>query len=395
MLNTGLVETPVTHVRIIRMKHRELDIGLKELEKKFEDDTNLVRRIAITADVHIDSTKNERIENLNSILGILRDNNIKVLIIAGDLFNKNYEGYVNLDTLAAEYPDIIMLVVPGNHDQHITQDFFSERNIFAFSEPAIVSLEKNGKSLVLIPYKEGKTIGEIIEEFFEKDELRKKEWYLISHGDYERVRRDKNGNEGGYFPLTRTDINEFCPIIAILGHYHSQMNFDGNVVYPGSPYPCDITETGQRRVVILDTETSTINSIFLNHIPVYLQKEIFIVPDSKEKDQIESQLEFILEEEEKCYYGSDFYENLVVRLSITGYSTTRRGIEDCVRKTMIKKGVIVDKIDLGSLLIADNPDLTIIALKVRDRINSLNLSYEESEQLQKEILKESWQMIYR
>lgn len=349
-------------------------------------------RIAITADVHLRPEYRERFDTLESVLADLVKEGITTLIVAGDLFDAGYEGYIELDALLKRHADFNLLIVPGNHDPDIDQAKFSAGNIRVVSSPAVEEID--GKQFLLLPYRDGETIGGVIEKSAPVNELKRGQWYLISHGDYGRINRSESGNEGGYFPLTRGDILRYQPRRVILGHIHAPNSLDAEVVYPGSPYPLDINETGQRRILILDVSSGALESRPLTQTPVYLQKKLFIIPDTREKEQIGEQLNEFFGESAANYEGENFFEKLTVRLFLAGYTTSREGIEGYISDFCRERGITVDKIDLDSLRVADDESLNRIALRTKEKIRELELDYDSADELRALILQRAYDIIY-
>ncbi len=349
-------------------------------------------KIAITSDVHLSSDKKSLLDNFEIIIKELISVGIESIIVAGDLFDLGYDGHIDIDKLAKRYPEFHIMVIPGNHDINLDQAKFSVKNVEVFSQPTVKKI--NNRQFFFLPYREGATMGGAIEKSGFVEGLEKDRWILISHGDYGAIRRDENGDEMGYYPLTRKDIHQYRPAMVILGHIHSPNNLDSDVVFPGSPYPHNIKENGQRRILIIDTETGMLNEVPLQNPPIYLQTEIFIIPDLKEKEQIKGQLESFLNKSELDYHGDNFYKKLVIRITLTGYTTSREGVDDYIEKFLKERGVRIDRIDMDSLRISEDENLATIARKVKEDVDKIELNYPAREELRKEILNKAYTIIY-
>jgi len=357
-------------------------------------------KIALTADVHLNSKNKVRINNLEQIIKRLVQQKILHLIIAGDLLDNDINSYIDMDNLAGKYKELNISIIPGNHDSTLNQKKFGADNIKVYSKPEVLHI--NNSIFLLLPYSNGETMGGMIEKTGLSDSLPENKWILISHGDYGAIDRNRSGNESGYFPLAQNDLREFKPARVVLGHIHSPGSSDDRVVYCGSPYPLNINETGQRSIIILDTNTGVLNRFYLDFTPVHLVKDIFVIPDGNEKTQIKEHLENYLFSEERIYQGSDFYKNLIMRVNLHGYSTTREKIDEYITNLLEKKGAAVEKIELDSLQFSDDENLASIALKTRDiiekfefNIPEIRVEMHENEVIQNEILKQAYSMIYR
>ncbi len=94
-------------------------------------------KIAVTADVHLSSTKSERLENLDGIIKKLQTKNIYTIVIAGDLFDKGHDGYLDLDRMTSQYKDFSIIAIPGNHDPNLDQRRFNSKNIKIITQPEV------------------------------------------------------------------------------------------------------------------------------------------------------------------------------------------------------------------------------------------------------------------
>lgn len=300
-------------------------------------------KVAITADVHLNSQKKEPLDNFKVIVQELLSKGISHLVVAGDLFDLGYDGHIEVDNLAKQFPELSLIAVPGNHDPNLDRSQFNARNVEILTQPTIKKL--GSRRFLFLPYREGKTMGGTIEESGCAKELEANHWILISHGDFGSPRPDENGDETGYFPLTRQDIARYRPARVVLGHIHAPSSLEAEVVFPGSPYPRTANEWGQRRVLVLDTESGLPENMPLENPPVYLQAELFIVPDAREKDQIRRQLASFLQEAEKEYRGAGFSSHLVLSLVLRGYTTSREGIEQLIQALLAEKGVRINRIE--------------------------------------------------
>jgi DNA repair exonuclease SbcCD nuclease subunit len=342
-------------------------------------------RVAVTADLHLRESNPERLENLEVLIQQLLSREIHLLIIAGDLFDAADKSYAQFDSLAQRLPDIRLLIVPGNHDPDLRRELFASDNIQVFARPTLKRIDQ--RLFLFLPYREGSTIGETISALQDSEGLRSHPWILVSHGDFTAPRREENGREGGYFPLTREDLARFKPAKVILGHIHVPNSTTGEVVYPGSPYPITSDEYGQRRVLILETKSASIDELPLTHPPVQVRAEVFLIPDGREEEQTRRQLESILAEQEPS-------GNLVVKAVIKGYSASRRKAQGFVEAYLSERGIPCTGIDLEPLRVNDQENLATLAEAVRQRVERLQLEYGEAEELRQEVLEKALAIVY-
>jgi len=349
-------------------------------------------KIAITADVHLSSSHGERMKNFISMVSALRSMNVSHVIAAGDLFDSSRDGVVEFDNFANGLTDMSFTVVPGNHDQGIRAGMFGSKNINIIERPGLKRI--GGGMFLFLPYRDGEPMGSELERSGLVEKLSGEKWALVSHGDFGRINMDENGNESGYFPLTRSDITGFRPAVAILGHIHRPGSVMRNVVYPGSPYPLDINETGVRKIIVLDSGTLEYSWMPVKSSSVYYKWDIFIIPDSHEKEQVREQLESLIKEAEVELNDNIGLEKVAVRITISGYTTERKGIEDCVRSILAEKGIEAEGLFMDSLNVIQGSDLILMASAVKERVDGLQLDYEKSEELKDEILDRAYEMLF-
>jgi len=346
-------------------------------------------RVAITADLHLRETHPERLENLEVLIAQLLSQGIHILIIAGDLCDWADRSYAQVDSLADRFPHLHLLIIPGNHDSELKREVFASANIQVFSRPTLKRIDH--RPILFLPYRDGSTMGEVIATSEVSGHLKAHQWVLISHGDFAAPRRDVNGREQGYFPLTREDLTRFQPARVILGHIHAPSGLDEEVVSPGSPYPINADEYGQRRILILDTDTAALQELYLEHPPVYLRSEIWVLPDGREEEQIRTQLTNQLLDWEK---GSAFSKVPVLHMGVKGYTSSRRNIQRSIETFLSEKQIPCGAVDLENLQISDNEDLAILASKVRERVTRLKLKDEEGERLRAAVLEKALKIVY-
>ena len=354
-------------------------------------------KVAVTADVHIRKDRPERLENFKNILKSLQDSGITTLIVAGDLCDDEKDAPLQLDKAFREYPGIQVMAIPGNHDHFLSGRLFSAANITVYEKPEVVSIGKC--TFLFLPYHEGETMGGIIEKEGLQSSLDPGNWVLVSHGDYGRINREASGHEYGYFPLAGNDIELFRPARVILGHIHVPGPVSETVVYAGSPWPLDINETGQRRLLVLDTASAHLSPLPLVNTPVYSKIECVLIPDGNESEQLQQQIKKALKHEAGSYKGNNLLEKLVVRVQCTGYVTSRDTILDDIMNILSTSGIDkarVEKIDIDNLRVAESEEHLLLAEKVNQYIQSLQLSgdTEAVEALKPEITTRAYRILF-
>ncbi len=87
-------------------------------------------------------------------------------------------------------------------------------------------------------------------------------------------------------PITRSDIQLFSPGRVILGHIHIPSSLEKKVVCCGSPCAINISETGYRRFLILDTTNLNLIEREICTDVLYFREEIIVLPFENEEEYL-------------------------------------------------------------------------------------------------------------
>ncbi len=278
-------------------------------------------KIAITADLHLAIKEDypERYNALENILGQIENENIETLLIAGDLFDRDFNSYAGFESLCKKHPQIQIHIIPGNHDAGISGESIVGPNIHIYTAPTSVAL--GSTTFLFVPYKEKTKMGEQIATL--EQEIRRKDWILVGHGDYYGGTKELNPLEPGtYMPLSRENVLTFNPRAVFLGHIHKSVNW-GNVYYIGSPCGLNIGETGKRKFLLYDTtEGSVVHSVVATDI-VYFEESFIIVPLDNEVPLLKQE---IAKRIESWNLDPSEYSKVIVRVEAIGYAMDRSAI---------------------------------------------------------------------
>lgn len=312
-------------------------------------------KIAITADTHLRRREEtpERYNALENILKCISRLGIKHLILAGDTFDKGFSNYADFEDLCKKYPDITLLLIPGNHDLDIKQRFFAYQGIRIFEKPTLESI--GDLNLALIPYRPGQSIDENIVELRMMVALPER-WVLVGHGDYITKGKELNPAEpDGYMFISRTAIEEHKPTRVILGHIHKPSVFD-NVVYPGSPCPLDVTETGTRRFIIYDTAIDQFEDVRVSTDRIYFVETIVVLPCDGEIKLVRETVDGMIK---KWGILEEDLKNVRLRLRVDGYCTNKPALERALIEYLTERGIRIyekDGLDLSNLRVVSELD---------------------------------------
>lgn len=323
-----------------------------------------------------------------------------MLVVAGDLLELGCEGHRELDALLRGHEQLLLLALPGNHDRDLRQELFGARNVQVFTHPTLKRIE--GRPLLFLPYQEGRSMGAAVEESGLAPRLPSGEWVLISHGDYGSPRREDSGQEPGYFPLTRQDLERLRPARAILGHIHQPAGgqagahtpggLEAPVVFPGSPFPLSPAERGQRRVLLLDTERSSLEELPLTQTPVFLEARLLLLPDGREAEQVRGGLDRFLEQAERDL-ATSLGDRLRLSVRLEGYTSSRQGLEEQIAAQLAAHGVTLEGVRLDELETTADPARALIAERVRQAVAALPLDYPDAAALREAVLAQALRLV--
>ena len=347
-------------------------------------------RIAITADVHlaIKGDYPERYNALENILGQIEAENIKTLLIAGDLFDRDFHNYTEFERLCKKHPKIQIHIIPGNHDAGISRKSIVSPNIQIYTVPTVIEIGPN--SFLFVPYKEKTKMGEQIASL--EDEMKGKEWVLIGHGDYYGGVKELNPLEPGtYMPLSRENVVTFAPQAVFLGHIHKPVNWN-NVYYAGSPCGLDIGETGKRRFLVYDTEDGTTVSMVVATYVLYFKESFVIVPLDNEVALLKQE---IAKRIQSWNVDPSDYSKIIVKIEAIGYAMDRSAILSALKEDFDRfryyndEGPLIDKLYMSS-----DRQLSTIAERTTKLIDELEWDYGGDQPAREQLKIEALKVIY-
>lgn len=335
--------------------------------------------IAITADIHL-KTKAETPERYNALENILKElkqREIYELIIAGDTFDKDFSNYHDFSSLCGKYTDIHITIIPGNHDPEIEKKFFTADNLEIIDKPLIKKM--GGLDVLFLPYNSSKTMDEVLTDYFYNNN-KPDRWLLLGHGDYITVSRQINPYEPGfYMPISSKTIDKFNPLNVILGHIHKSSEL-GRVIYPGSPFGLNITETGKRKFIIYDTKTNNIEKAFIQTDIIYLIESILTYPIDDETVSLKGRIDQIIE---NWGFTKEELSKVKLRLIIKGFTKDLNGLKYIISNQLEERGVSLydaEGLDLSSIKVMKDIDEERITLldKVKGKIDDIQLQSVET-----------------
>lgn len=350
-------------------------------------------KIAITADLHLTTLERnpERYHALQNILEQMLEDDLRTLIIAGDLFDASNQNYAELDRLCqtSKFKDLEILVIRGNHDFNLKPESITAGNVKIFTQPLVKTFSGVAIKFLFLPYLKEKTMGEYISEFV--TDLNG-DWVLIGHGDWIEGMGEVNPLEPGiYMPLTRVDIETFRPAKVILGHIHKPMS-KRNIYYAGSPVALAISETGHRRFLVFDTETGLMESKRVATEVLYFNEAFVVLPAKDEESYIKEQ---ISQRISGWGLSDDEISKVEIKIKLLGYSSDKRALLQTVTESFRPfKFYQGQGPDLSEVSIADDVNRAEIADRVSDWLAQQNLNSGNGIPEKEQILLQALHTIY-
>lgn len=216
-----------------------------------------------TADIHLTPGDQERMDGLRTVLERAEHGDIDVVTIGGDLFDQP-ENVEQLRTdlrndLFSDRPFQIILI-PGNHDIEAYRGdvFFGDACTVITEEPFGHWTAPDGDLRITgLPYRE-RPDDDLLLSLQDRDPFEGTE-VLLLHCSLDAPFDDhETGDEGAhrYFPVTEELLTELEFDYYLAGHYHNprHVSFSNGAefTYPGTPASTSTSETGPRRVSVLD-----------------------------------------------------------------------------------------------------------------------------------------------
>ena len=348
-------------------------------------------KIAVTADVHLvpgDDGHPERLSALREILERLPGLGVDHLIIAGDLFDRAPQGYGEFDALCEQHPAVSIDVIPGNHDPNLADGHLVANNVTVHTQPQLV--ERDGRQVLFAPYIKGAKMGEVISDFGE--ELEKGRWILVGHGNYGGGLTTPDPREPGvYMPLSDRDITHSQPALVLLGHIHLPTD-QPPVHYPGSPCGLDVSETGIRRFLVVDTEDATPTPHAIHSDVIFFREHFVVLPGGGESDRLREEISRRID---AWSLDQDIRQRVRVRIEAEGYCENRERIRDVLTEgfsdfTCHDGAPRVDKLSVN-----DNPNLVKLANRLRNRIDEIDWKWGDGEPRREDVLLAALAIVYQ
>lgn len=220
-------------------------------------------KILHTADVHLHSQYPQRMQGLHQVVDLGRQEDIDLLLIAGDLFDDHHQAEslrAEVRTLFSNLPYKV-LAIPGNHDERAFSQELHYGNDFTALTDRPVTIRDFGKwRLVALPYGEGSfaPLIDTLKQAVDPDKTN----VLVVHCTWSLPHyssEDYGGDQLRYLPVTEAMLTGLGYRYILAGHFHSayrqrKLPCGAIFVYPGSPVSVSNKEQGRRSVNIVDSQ---------------------------------------------------------------------------------------------------------------------------------------------
>jgi len=216
-----------------------------------------------TADVHLHSNFPQRMEALEAIAQLGRDENIDALLIAGDLFDDHHQAEILRGKVRRLFSNLPykVLAIPGNHDERaFSEDAFYGSDFTALTEVPFSVQDLAEWRIVAVPYGDGSfaPLREPLRSAVAPD----KKNILMLHCSWSLPHytgEDYGGDDLRYLPVTEASLRDLGYNYILAGHFHTayrqrRLPCGSLFVYPGSPVSVSAKEQGRRSVNVVDAQ---------------------------------------------------------------------------------------------------------------------------------------------
>ena len=327
------------------------------------------------ADVHFDMpftvlnknglAEKRRLDQRNvfeKVIKYIKENNIELLFIAGDLYENEYVRKSTIDYINncfKQIPNTKIFITPGNHDPYINNSYYNKyewnENVKIFTNLEKVSADNINIYGYGFTSFYSKTID--LPENLDNSKVN----ILLMHADL-----NGTSNEfGEYNPILESKLNNSNFDYIALGHIHKS-NIEGNkkIVYPGSLISGGFDELGKHGMVVgtIDSENKDIKTEFIpldNKEFVELQ---FDISNISSREELIEQINKIQLEDDKYY-----------KIILVGEKQIDIDVIDLLKNVEDKKVIkIKDKTTVKYNLEQISKEQTLKGIFVKELLNQIN-----------------------
>lgn len=270
-----------------------------------------------------------RVQTLSRALAMAAERNADAFLISGDLFEDNHVGNELVDevvSLFANYPDLAILLLPGNHDPYSGPDSIWDRKQFleapahvhVFREPG--TWELNGVYFVASPLQQKvSTLDPSLKLQSLAEGLPKSAIKVgLTHGAI-AIPGKHQAND---FPISLDAASRAGLDYLAVGHWHQwQLYDDDRLVMPGTPEPDNFGQD-QAGNVALAQMVGQGEKPLIEKVSVKSMDWVRLSYDLRDEVASQQRVKSLVNE------ASKGLEDTVIRIVLTGSSTPER-LEAC------------------------------------------------------------------
>lgn len=202
---------------------------------------------------------------LKKVIDYIKNNNVKYLFIAGDLYEHKYirESTIEyINNLFKEINNTEIFIAPGNHDPYLKNSFYSKynwnENVHIFG-PNISKIEYDDINIYGYGFNDFYYTNSEIENFELED--KNKVNILITHGTL----NGSNNIEKQYNAISKSILEKIGFDYVALGHIHkNNYNEEKNIIYPGSTISMGFDELGAHGMIVGDISKNELDLQFVS-----------------------------------------------------------------------------------------------------------------------------------
>jgi DNA repair exonuclease SbcCD nuclease subunit len=241
-------------------------------------------RIIHTSDLHLKNVNDERWAALETVLDVSSIQKVDCLVICGDLFDDKYSAEtirVQLRKVFESVPfDIV--IIPGNHDYESINADYDWGNKTHILNTYLTPLHVGNCFFWCLPYEKADeiTIYKKLAKYSEfiSNGYRNYTNILLFHGqltDTYYSHCDTGAEIDAYMPARREFFQNLGFTYILAGHFHTRYNeykIDDETVfiYSGSPVSIKTSETGRRKMNLIDINNDGLKPSLNKCLPVEL-----------------------------------------------------------------------------------------------------------------------------
>lgn len=198
--------------------------------------------------------RRELLETAESIVRFANENQVDLLLCAGDLFHSSYvhiDELKSLNTILSQLKKAKFVVTPGNHDPLIWDSNYEriqwcDQVLVAPAGRSAFSFPELDCTIHTYGWSEAELPKPILEDWQPKKQSRYD--ILLLHGDVLT-------SPTRYLPLSPAWLRSLDMDYIALGHIHQPVVLEERIRYCGSPEPLNIGETGEHGFWLCDLTT--------------------------------------------------------------------------------------------------------------------------------------------